>query len=115
MDGRTQLPVINYLLNKFNASFVDSVTEPGPVLILAEQQNSETTRSILSRVDISVNKHASKAIAIIAHHDCAGNPDSKDNQLKQLKVAAEFIAQKYPNTGVIGLWVDENWQVSEID
>ena len=115
MDGRTQLPVINYLLDKYNTSFVDSITEPGPVLILAEQQNPEAVKSILRRVDISVNKHKSKAIAIVAHHDCAGNPDSKDNQLKQLEVAVKFIAAKYPDTEVIGLWVGENWQVEKID
>jgi len=30
MDGRVQLPVINYLKERFSANYVDMITEPGP-------------------------------------------------------------------------------------
>jgi hypothetical protein len=40
MDGRVQMPVINYLAARFGADFVDSVTEAGPVLYLAEKPDS---------------------------------------------------------------------------
>ncbi len=114
MDGRVQLPVIEYLKSRFGVIYVDSVTEAGPVKILAEQADSDILRSILKRIDISVKKHNSCAISIVAHYDCAGNPIEKDQQLKQLEKAMEFIASKYPGIEVIGLWVDENWSVSEI-
>ncbi len=39
MDGRVQLPVIKYLQKHFNVDYVDSITEPGPNLILAKQTN----------------------------------------------------------------------------
>ncbi len=32
MDGRTQLPVIEFLKNKLSVEYVDTVTEPGPHL-----------------------------------------------------------------------------------
>jgi hypothetical protein len=35
MDGRVQLPVNNWLRKRFNANFVDTITEPGPNRILA--------------------------------------------------------------------------------
>ena len=66
MDGRVQLPVIEYLKNKFEADFVDTITEAGPVAILAEKKDSELADSILKRVDISVNKHKSVGIAVVA-------------------------------------------------
>lgn len=37
MDGRVQLPVIKYLQDRFKVQYVDTITEPGPNLILAEQ------------------------------------------------------------------------------
>ena len=35
MDGRVQLPVINYLKQKFNVEFIDTITEVGPNKIIA--------------------------------------------------------------------------------
>lgn len=110
MDGRTQLPVNEYLREQLNVDYVDTITEAGPVLILAEQQDSEAAKSIIKRVNISVNKHGSKSIAIVAHHDCAGNPTDKDKQLNQLKTATQWLAGKYPDVKVLGLWVDSNWE-----
>ena len=109
MDGRTQLPVNEYLRRQLDVDYVDTITEAGPVRILAEQQDSQTAKSILERINISVNKHGSKTIAIVAHHDCAGNPVDKDKQLSQLKTATQWLSRKYPDVKVIGLWVDLNW------
>ena len=114
MDGRVQLPVINYLMGRFEVTFVDSVTEPGPVAVLAEMQDSAKAQSILERIDVSVKKHKSLGIAVIAHYDCAGNPVSKEVQIQQLKIAADFIRSKYPEVETIGLWVDENWLAGEV-
>ena len=114
MDGRVQLPVINYLMGRLNVVYVDSITEPGPVRILSEQTDSQLVDSISSRLDISIKKHKSRAIAIVAHYDCAGNPVGKDEQLKQLGSAIVYVAQKYPDVEVLGLWVDENWTVTEV-
>lgn len=109
MDGRTQLPVNEYLRRELDVEFVDTITEAGPVRILAEQQDSKEAHSILSRINISVGKHGSKTIAIVAHHDCAGNPLEKAEQLIQLESATKWISSKYPEVQIIGLWVDSSW------
>ena len=121
MDGRTQLPVNEYLRRQLKVNYVDTITQAGPVRILAEQQESYAAQSILQNVDISVNKHGSKSIAIVAHHDCAGNPLKPDEQLRQLKTAVKWLAGKYPAIQVLGLWVnpadslpDKAWSVTEI-
>ena len=46
MDGRVQLPVIQYLQKRFNVDFVDSVTEAGPNLILSEAEDPGLVQSI---------------------------------------------------------------------
>jgi carbonic anhydrase len=114
MDGRVQLPVISYLKKRFGVEYVDSITEPGPNRILAEQQDENLVVSILNRLKISVNKHRSVGIAIAGHYDCAGNPTGEAHQKRQLQDAIRFIRQMYPNIEIIGLWVDKHWQVNEI-
>lgn len=114
MDGRVQLPVIKYLQARFNAKYVDSITEPCPILILAQREDINLLKSILTRVDISVEKHHSGGIALVGHYDCAGNPVPKNEQILQIKASVYFIRQRYEKLEVIGLWVDENWQAHEI-
>ena len=109
MDGRTQLSVNEYLRRELKVDYVDTITEAGPVRILAEQQDSYAIQSILHRVDISIEKHGSKSIAIVAHHDCAGNPVSQDEQHKQLNIVIKWLAGKYPDAQVLGLWIDATW------
>lgn len=114
MDGRTQLPVNEYLRRELGADYVDTITEAGPVLILAEQQESATAKSILDRVDISVKKHGSKSVAVVSHYDCAGNPLGKDEQMRQLETATRWLSGKYPDIQIVGLWVDSAWAVTRI-
>ena len=114
MDGRTQLPVNEYLRGELSVDYVDTITEAGPVRILADDNESSLAKSILNRVDISVNKHKSKAIAVVAHYDCAGNPVEEDVQLEQLESAIEFLNDEYPDVKIFGLWVDSNWNVEQI-
>ena len=114
MDGRVQLPVINYLKKRYGTEYVDMVTEPGPNKVLAEQTKREIVESILSRVKISVEKHGSKHIAIIGHHDCAGNPADEEQQKVHILKSIKSIGDVFKDVEVIGLWVDENWNVVEV-
>jgi len=115
MDGRVQEPVIKYMKERFQADYVDSITEPGPNGILAEKTNQSIIENILLRTDISVNKHKSDALAIIGHYDCAGNPVSKSRQIEQVRQSMHYMGEHFPKITIIGLWVDENWQVQELD
>ena len=114
MDGRVQLPVIEYLKRRFGADYVDVVTEPGPNLILARQDNSDFVESIFDRIKISVERHHSVGIAIAGHHDCAGNPASKEVQILHIRDAITVVHGRYSQIETIGLWVDENWKVNEV-
>jgi hypothetical protein len=114
MDGRTQLPVIEWLKKEYDVDYVDMITEPGPNKILAEYTDKTLIESIKRRVDISVHKHHSRVIAIIGHHDCAGNPTDKQNQINQINSAQRNISVWGFNAEVIGLWVDNNWKVEKM-
>ncbi len=114
MDGRVQLPVIDWMKKHSKADFVDMITEPGPNKILADNHEINLIHSLKKRVEISVVKHASAQIAIIGHFDCAGNPVNKETQLSQIKAAVHMIQSWGFQIPVIGLWVDDDWTVHKI-
>jgi hypothetical protein len=114
MDGRVQRPVIEYLEKRFRVDYVDEISEAGPVRYLAGEPDSFETRAILRRVEISLDKHGSRSIALAAHHDCAGNPVDEERQREQLQEGLQLLRERYPRTEIIGLWVDADWKVSEV-
>ncbi len=110
MDGRTQMPVMEFIKKKFDVDYVDMITEPGPNKILAEGKDFDTVKSIRKRVAVSVEKHGSNIIFIAAHYDCAGNPVDVESQKKQLIKAAGVIASwDFPVKLVNALWLDESF------
>ena len=115
MDGRTQIAVNEYLRDKYNVDFVDTITEPGPNGILAENNDQQAIDSIKKRIDISVNKHGSKHIAIVGHHDCAGNPVDEKTQKEHIISAVKTVESWDYDCEVVGLWVDDNWKVNLVE
>jgi carbonic anhydrase len=114
MDGRVQEPISRYLKERFKVDYIDTITEPGPNKILAENSPAEKIESIRQRIDISLNKHKSNLIVISGHYDCAGNPTTIENQLDQIRKAKDNLAKWYPGIKIIGLWVDWKWNVQEV-
>lgn len=114
MDGRTQIPVIQYLQDRFKADYVDSITEPGPNLVLAEANNPDLLEMILNKVRISIEKHNSSGLAVVGHYDCAGNPAPQEEQIRHINKAIEYLIPRFPGLEIIGLWVDQNLKVCEV-
>jgi hypothetical protein len=115
MDGRVQLPVINWMKSKYALDFIDMVTEPGPDKMLT-QGNPAQVESIKSRVLISVNAHGSETILVAAHHDCAGNPVSKEEHIKQVKECVKILQSwKLPVKNILGVWINANWAIEIIE
>ena len=115
MDGRTQLPVLEWIIENYDIDYPDMITEAGPIKIIAENKNKVLIEAIKYRLDISVNKHHSKHIFVVAHYDCAGNPEVKAKQLKQLKKAMKRIKKwDFEVNEIVGLWVGKNWKVKPV-
>ena len=115
MDGRVQLPVIEFLKKKYHVDFVDMITEPGPIKILAENSDPVLVESIRSRVQISHEKHGSRVVAVVGHDDCAGNPVDRDTQLEQIDKAISLGRSWGLEVEFIRLYVNgKNWSATEI-
>ena len=114
MDGRTQLPVAEWMKREHGVAYVDTITEPGPVRILATVTDAAAIESIKRRLNISVTKHGSTRVAIVAHADCAGNPTDKETQLRQLRSAATTVLSWGLGVQLDLLWLGDDWQVERI-
>jgi len=113
MDGRVQDAVKDYIKKNYQVDWVDQVTEPGPIKILAENTSPAIIENIKKRVDVSVNHHGSNVVAIVGHYDCAGNPVGKDEQILQLKKSEEIVKSFGFSAEIILLWVEGDWQTVE--
>ena len=113
MDGRVQAAVKNYMQQNYNVDFVDMITEPGPNKILAENTDEAVISDIKKCVDISVNHHGSKVVAIVGHFGCAGNPAEKQEQIEHLRQAQKTVESFGFNVEVVLLWIGEGWETAE--
>ena len=69
---------------------------------------------IFEKLEISISKHKSVGIAIVGHHDCAGNPAPKEEQVGHLHKSIQLIQKEFKNIEIIGLWLDEHWNILEL-
>jgi len=110
MDGRVQLPVIEFLKKKYKVDFVDMITEPGIDKLLGEGEK-ETIDRIKKKIEISVKKHGSQIVAIIGHTDCAGNPVGEKEHFCYIRKGKEILESMNLGVEILGLWVNKDWKV----
>ncbi len=113
LDGRVQLPVIEYLGKQYDVDYVDMITEAGPDRLMSSG-DIVACESIRKRVSISVKKHDSKLVAIVAHEDCIGNPVLKAVHQIHVREARALIESWNLSVETVGLWVELSGQVSLI-
>ncbi len=108
MDGRVQLPVINWIKSNYPVDFVDVITEAGMDGVLAKQKDiSEVLRSI----NVSVNLNKSTRLFVVGHYDCRGNPVQEPIHREEIQASVKRLHEYWPNHEIIGIWVNPNWQV----
>jgi len=113
MDGRVQDPVSRWLKDNTGARYVDMITEPGADKLMADGSLSQR-EAIRAKVMISVNVHQSRTVAVVGHHDCAGNPVAKEEHLEHIRKAMATVMSWNLGVRVLGLWVNERWQVEPL-
>ena len=114
IDGRVQKPVIDFVRRKFSFDYVDMITEPGPDKILSENKKSGIIKWIRGHAEVSIEKHKSKAIVVIGHYDCAGNPVNEETHRMQIKKAVQNVDNWNLGVSVFGLWLDRDWKAALI-
>jgi len=114
IDGRTQEVVIEYMKQKYNIDGVDMVTFPGADGLFSNEQNLTEIALIRRAVSISIERHGSQIIALVGHYDCAGNPGDREHHNKHIRRAMQDVFSWNLNTKVIGLYVNEKWEIEVV-
>lgn len=114
-DARVQAAVTAWMCEHAGVQTIDQVVEPGVDRILATGQGEQLTE-LRDRVFSSKYSQDSGIIAIVGHYHCAEN-DVKCQQARRAQIhrAMSRVAQWRMPSHVIGLWLDEDWQVEVVD
>ena len=113
IDGRAQAPVSGWMKQHLSVDYIDVVTEPGPDLALLQGAH-EVIGSVIRRVQVSIQAHHSRVIAIAGHHGCAANPATREKHIEQIRSCVNVIRSWGLPVRVLGLWVNETWQVEVV-
>ncbi|RWZ52184.1 hypothetical protein EQV77_15910 [Halobacillus fulvus] len=113
MDGRVQLPVIHWMQEKYDAPYVDMITEAGPNKVILEGTDQQI-ETIKSKLKVSEDAHGSEVLAIVGHHGCAGNPLPKEEKYEKIKESVKLINTWDFSFKIIGLYVNEDWEVEVV-
>lgn len=111
MDGRVQLPVLNWIKENYDVDFVDVITEAGMDNVLS---NQEDIREVLRSINISVNVNKSTRLFVVGHYDCRGNPVEESVHRDEINSAVKRLKTHWPNHEIVGLWVNKAWKVETV-
>ncbi len=114
MDGRIQEPVLSYVREDSGCPYVDNLALPGPARAFSEEGEPYLLGLIEKGLRVSVEVHGSNSIYLVAHHDCAGCPGGKAEQLTLLRQAEAQVRDWFPHVKVKLLWVNEEWKVEPV-
>jgi len=112
IDGRAQLPVIQWIRKSYDIDYVDMITEPGMNGLLAAE-NSDIER-ILRITDVSLKRSKSNTVFIVGHYDCLGNSVEDETHKKHICTAAQRLKNLKPFCQILGLWLSKEWLVEKI-
>jgi hypothetical protein len=114
IDGRVQLPVLEYLKTNFEIEYFDATNEAGPLKLLTEKSDECRMFILKEKLSISVEIHGSRFLAVVGHHDCARNPLPREEQLIQIEEAIRYLRKVYgEEITYVGLYVNDRWEVEE--
>jgi hypothetical protein len=114
IDGRTQQVVMDYMKQSFGVDGIDMVTFPGADGVLSNREHSAEMALAKRAVSISVEKHGSKVISVVGHHDCAGNPGDKEHHHAHIRRAIQEVRSWRFPVQVTGLYVNDKWKIEEV-
>jgi carbonic anhydrase len=109
IDGRVQLPAIQWIKDNYKIDHVDMITEPGIDGFLSD--NTNPIDEINRKVKISIEKNKASIIFIVGHYDCKGNPVSEPTHKDQILLATDRLKREFSEMTVMGLWVNSHWKV----
>jgi hypothetical protein len=114
IDGRTQQVVIDHMKQNYDIDGVDMVTFPGADGLFSNEDHTEEIVLIKRAISISIEKHGSRIIAVVGHHDCAGNPVTREHHYMQIRTAIRKVSSWNLHAQIIGLYINDKREIEEV-
>jgi len=114
VDGRAQLPVIEFIKREYGWSLFDVITEWNPAYVLSERNTSIEANSIMEKIESLIKNNIYNTIVITAHHGCADNCESDADYSRHLNLSVRYVGKHFPELKVIGLWIDADGNTKEV-
>jgi hypothetical protein len=114
IDGRTHDPLVRWAREHLDVDYLDLVTQPGADAALSECPLNVCS-AIRQMLDVSVNAHASRAVVIAGHDDCAANPVPADVHRRQILDAVRQVEGWGMDLTVVGVWIDHDGTVTPVE
>lgn len=108
IDGRVQLPVLQWIREQYPIDCVDLITAPGIDEVIATQTNID---DIMRFISISVNLNKAAHIFLAGHYDCKGNPVDENTHRDCIGKAVNRLKKRWPELEITGVWINSQWQV----
>jgi carbonic anhydrase len=112
IDGRVQIPVIDWITKNYDVNYVDMITEPGMDNIISDK--NQDISEIYRKMSVTIAKHNSEIIFIVGHYDCAANPVSEKTHKKQISRSVKIINDYQLFKQVIGIWVTGEFSIEKV-
>ena len=112
IDGRVQLPAIQWIKDNSAADYVDMITEPGMDGFLADQNCS--IEDICRKLKISIEKNNASMIIVVGHYDCKGNPVDESTHKEHILSSIERLKLEFTNMPMTGLWINDEWKCERL-
>jgi hypothetical protein len=113
IDGRAQEPVAAWVRAHGQVDYVDTVTIPGADNALT-QMSPDRLAQMREMVEVSVNAHGSRIIAIAGHFGCAAFAADREQHEAAIRSAVDVARGWGLPAQVVGLWVNDQWQIEQI-
>ncbi len=113
IDGRAQGPVSAWVKANAQVDFVDTVTVPGADYVLTHA-TPDRLEQLREMVAVSVNAHGSQMVAIAGHFGCAAFDADREGHIAAIREAVRVAQGWGLPVRVVGLWVNEQWQIEPV-
>jgi hypothetical protein len=114
IDGRAQEPVAAWVRDNAQVDYVDTVTVPGADYALTHMAPDRMAQ-MRDMVAVSVNAHGSQIIAIAGHFGCAAFDADRAGHEAAIRGAVSVVKGWGLPVRVVGLWVNEQWQIEPVE
>jgi len=114
MDGRVHLPLLDWMKATYGVDYVDLITEPGPDKLLSSG-SPEALASVRDKAQFLITVRGSKILVVAGHHDCKGNPVSREYHKEQIRKGVAVVRSWGLPATIVGVWINQDWQVEVVD